>query len=120
MQIAYSFIKRFLDEEFSIPIENVVDRHYRALIEGQSISKMAEVLQINTRASESTDPTAKVIMVYTALVRLVDFLDDKKGCKGGFRQTLRSAASRMNADTSHLRKYIDEIIRAGNRQSEKN
>lgn len=116
VEVAYYFVKRFLNEELDTPLELILTREHRALLEGQPLlfEKTDEVILAFNNALGAETPTQKIISGFTALNRAVDILSDGKTGKILFRRTLRHAASSLGSTPSDIRPQLDTIFRLRN------
>jgi hypothetical protein len=116
VEVAYYFAKRFLNEELDTPLEQILTREYRALLEGQPLlfEKTDEVILAFENALDAETPTQKIISGFTALNRAVDILSNGKTGKVFFRRILRNAAKSFGGKSSDIRPYLGNVMRLRN------
>jgi hypothetical protein len=116
VEVAYNFVRRFLEEELSTPIEQVLSREHRAFLEGQPLllEKTDEVVAAFKEAQIAEDPSQRILMGYTALNRAVDILGDPTTGKVLFRRTLRNAAKSLGFSPAVVDPHLNVVMRLRN------
>lgn len=109
VEIAYNFFKRFIESELSTPLDDVLPKRYRTLMEGPQPSAEApppETTEVSARggvrdlttalteAWQAENPSSMIIAGYSVLQQAVRLLAGTKSDdeKVRFRSTLRNAA----------------------------
>ena len=116
VEVAYNFVKRFLGEELSTPIEQMLSREHRALLEGQPLllENTDEVIAAFKEAQIAEAPAQRILTGYTALNRAVDILGDPTTGKVLFRRTLRDAAKSLGVSPAEVNPHLDTVMRLRN------
>ena len=115
IEIAYSFFKRFLHEELSISIDDILPSNYRALMQdsfkpSKPIEEKTEILSVLQEAQNAGDLSAQVIKGYTVLNLVVKSIGEPVGSKVPFRLTLRQAAEKNGFSRAELEPYLTKIF----------
>ncbi len=114
IETAYSFIKRFLDEELSIKCDSILPINYIALMDGLRLPDTEEVLTLLQEAKGIKDPTEKIVKTYTALQLVVDSCRDIFPGRILFRQTFRKFMKARGHDGVKINILLDVIMKLRN------
>ena len=111
VEAAYSFFKRFLNEELNTPLDQTIQKNYIALMEGQPVTEAIEAEDIFKNALQSNNATEKIIYGYNALNSLVDSINKREVKPGGFRGTIRKIAESRGHNYSNLKPFLADVMR---------
>ncbi|MCC2631848.1 MAG: hypothetical protein K0S20_547 [Patescibacteria group bacterium] len=110
VEIAYSFIKRFLKDEFDITIEDEVEKRKIPMIEGAPQETVGELQKSIQGSLEKEDFTEAVINIHVLLQNFTKDFEQSPQAK--FRTTLRKMALKNNdsIDTEAFNQQLDTIL----------
>lgn len=120
MEIAYNFVKRFLGDELSTVPTDILSKKHIALMEGQPLDGIDQVIEALERAKQAEDASGKIIMGYTALIQAVQLLGDPSLGRVGVRRTLREAARYNGVDREKLDPYLHVVLSTRNQVTQSN
>lgn len=112
VQIAYEFVKRFLNDELGTSVKEILSNDIFFLLDAQPIQQEVaeEIAEAYSTAKASETPQEKIIAGYTALSRLVSIFNDSQSGKVSFRHTLRMAAKRHGNSYDDLKPHLKTIM----------
>ncbi len=110
VEIAYRFVKRFMEDELDQALDAVISSKYCALMEGRPLQEAAEAASTYNRALSLADPGQKVMTGYTALMQAGEVFDDKKLGMVSLRRILREAAVRNGLTVSKIDKLLKGVF----------
>lgn len=110
IEIAYNFVKRFLNSELGSAPEDILSKKHMALMEGQPLDGVDQVMEALDRAKQTGDPAGQIIMGYTALIQAVQLLGDPSLGRVGVRRTLREAARNNGVEREKLDPYLHVVL----------
>ncbi|WP_162917475.1 hypothetical protein [Dongia deserti] len=127
VEVAYSFTKRFLEAELSIPLADALPPQYRLFMEGVTPQSNAQTSELSEHidaeaatvlstalkeAWKAANPMSQVVAGYSVLEQVVRMLGDvdPTGKRIRFRTTLRDAAARTGADKLKFDKKLNEVF----------
>lgn len=126
VEVAYNFIKRFLQAELQTAIDNVIPKRYKTLIEGSSISPEPgasvevrvtppggeEISRALREAREAENAGSKVVAGYSILQQAVRYLAGAKSDeeKVRFRTTLRNSAVANGTPQKKVDERLQQIF----------
>jgi uncharacterized protein YutE (UPF0331/DUF86 family) len=110
IEIAYHFVKRFLQDELIISIDDILSSKHIALMEGYPLKETIEAAETFNLAQIAETPTAKIIIGFTALDKASKMLSDSKLGKVGIRLTLRKTATEFGVSKEKINTYLKAVF----------
>lgn len=116
VEVAYAFLKRFLRDELTLPIEDILSRKHRALIEGpQPVVKAPELIEEVFAALRGGSAVDQIVTGYTILSRAASLLVGSPDGRVRCRATLRNAAVANGADVKRIDALVKVIVKTRGR-----
>lgn len=114
IEVAYSFLRRFLPAELGVEVDTLFQKRVIAVMEGLPPAVSADSRQALRSARQCKSSTEAIVRAYTVLEQVARRAGDEK-LGGLFRRTVRQLATDRGAPPDTTNRLLDELMSIRNR-----